>query len=111
MDPRKNEPVVRPFLFLKSKGLHFVALYFQSLETRKQHGFRRVGCRMRIQDKLIQLRKEKGLSQRELANLTGIGRRTIERNERNGVPSVPVLGKLAIFYGVTLSTLFKEVDS
>ena len=66
---------------------------------------------MSLQSRLIQLRSERGLSQRELASLTGIGRRTIERIERYVTPTVPVLGKLAIFYGITLSTLFKGVDS
>ena len=66
---------------------------------------------MKLQDKLIQLRAERGLSQRELAKLTGVSRRTIEGIERYVTPSVPILGKLAVFYGITLSTLFKEVDS
>ena len=58
------------------------------------------------------LRKQKGLSQEDLALDSGVNKNylsDLERGERN--PTIVVLEKIAASLGVTLSTLFKGIQS
>lgn len=47
-----------------------------------------------MKEKLLQYRKEHGISQRKMAKLCGISPTTIERIEQGGKPSFIVEGKL-----------------
>ena len=58
------------------------------------------------------LRKQKGLSQEDLALDSGVNKNylsDLERGERN--PTIVVLEKIATSLGVTLSTLLKGIQS
>lgn len=57
----------------------------------------------------IKLRKEKGLTQEDIANLTGIARTNIVRIEgRKNVPTIEVLTKLAIALNMELEIKFAK---
>ncbi len=58
---------------------------------------------MTLQDKLVELRNEKGLSQREVADKLGVHVNSYSRVERGTKPSAAMLKKLSDFYGVDLS--------
>ena len=58
--------------------------------------------------KLMLLRKEKELTQLELAKILGIGANNIARYETNRFPSVDILLKIASFFNVSLDYLLKE---
>lgn len=47
-----------------------------------------------MKEKLLQYRKQNGISQRKMAKLCGISPTTIERIEKGGEPSMIVAGKL-----------------
>jgi len=65
---------------------------------------------MTIQEKLVSLRREAGLSQRELAlELKLESYSTYARVERNSYPDLLLLSKLSIHYGLTLSGILKDV--
>ena len=56
--------------------------------------------------RLRQLRKQRGISQRVLADLCGLGKNTISRYERGDIsPTLPVLLALAEFFHVTSDDL------
>lgn len=57
---------------------------------------------------LYDLRKEKGLNQKELAKIIGVSDKTISKREcGEGVPSVECLMSLSDFYGVTINEIIK----
>lgn len=61
---------------------------------------------MRFADKLIQLRKAKGLSQEELADFLGVSRQAVSRWEQgNTFPDLPNLQKLVKVFGVSADYL------
>lgn len=63
----------------------------------------------RIIDQYIALRKEKGLSQEKIANITGIARTNIVRIEaKKNVPTIEVLVKLADAIDMELDIKFVE---
>ena len=64
---------------------------------------------MRIQDKLLQLRTEHGLTIRELALELGIPHSNYARVERQQVPSIKLLFALERFYGIRLEQILKDV--
>lgn len=60
-------------------------------------------------DQYIAIRKEKGLSQEKIANLTGIARTNIIRIEaKRNVPTIEVLTKLAEAIDMELEVKFVE---
>ncbi len=63
----------------------------------------------RIIDQYVALRKEKGLSQEKIANITGIARTNIVRIEaKKNVPTIEVLVKLADAIDMELDIKFVE---
>ena len=61
---------------------------------------------MRFADKLIQLRKEKGLSQEDLADSLGVSRQAVSRWEQgNTFPDLPNLQKIVKVFGVSADYL------
>lgn len=58
--------------------------------------------------KLMLLRKNKNLSQRELAKEIGLGVANITRYENGRIPTASVLVKLSDFFGVSIDYLLKE---
>lgn len=61
---------------------------------------------MNIGEKITQLRKEKSLSQTELANIVGASREAISKYERGeAVPSVDVAARIADAFEVTIDFL------
>ena len=66
---------------------------------------------MNLSEKLILLRKEKGVSQAELAELMNVSRQAISRWETGvAVPSSENLRFLTAFYGITLSDLYSPAE-
>lgn len=66
---------------------------------------------MNLSEKLILLRKEKGVSQAELAELMNVSRQAISRWETGvAVPSSENLRSLTEFYGITLSDLYSPPE-
>lgn len=64
---------------------------------------------MKLEEKLLALRKEKGLSQMELAELMDVSRQAISRWEvGTSVPSTDNLQYLGKLYGVTLDYLLDD---
>lgn len=64
---------------------------------------------MKLEEKLFTLRKEKGLSQMELAELMDVSRQAISRWEvGTSVPSTDNLRYLGKLYGVTLDYLLDD---
>ena len=61
---------------------------------------------MKFADKLIQLRKEKGLSQEDLADSLGVSRQAVSRWEQgNTFPDLPNLQKIVKVFGVSADYL------
>lgn len=58
--------------------------------------------------KVKEIRKEKGFSQRQLSELSGVPRRTLEDLEKRGDCMVSTAIKLAEALGVTLDELCKK---
>jgi transcriptional regulator with XRE-family HTH domain len=64
---------------------------------------------MKIGNRIAQLRKEKSISQTQLAHLIGASREAISKYERGeAVPSVETAKKMADAFGVTLDYLVGE---
>ncbi len=62
-----------------------------------------------ISNKMILLRKEKGLSQTDLAKLVGCSREIISKYEKDNVnPSIDIAKKIADAFGVSLDYLVGE---
>ncbi|MCI8538866.1 MAG: helix-turn-helix transcriptional regulator [Oscillibacter sp.] len=67
---------------------------------------------MQFQDRLYQLRKEKGLSQENLADILGITRQAVQKWESGASrPDMENLVALAQYFGVTLDWLITGVDT
>ena len=64
-----------------------------------------------IVDKLKYLRKEKQLTQKELANVCGIEETTIQRLEYGGKPSLDTVIKLADYFQVSIDYLIGRSDN
>lgn len=64
---------------------------------------------MKLEEKLVQLRKEKGLSQMYVAEALEVSRQAISRWEvGSALPSTENLRKLAELYGVSVDSLLKD---
>lgn len=64
---------------------------------------------MELKDKLTHLRKEKGLSQLELAEVMNVSRQAVSRWETGlSIPSTDKLKGLSELYGVSLDTLLRS---
>lgn len=66
---------------------------------------------MKFNEKLIELRKAKGLSQEELGNELGVSRQTVSKWELG--QSYPDFQKLVIlsdFFNISLDKLIKDID-
>ena len=70
--------------------------------------------KMKISNRIVVLRAEKGLSQRELADQLGVSRQTIISLEKNRYnPSLKLAFDIALFFDVELQDVFQyevEVD-
>lgn len=66
---------------------------------------------MKLSKRLIGLRKEKNLSQEELAAVLNVSRQAVSRWETGlAAPSLDKLQFLAEFYGITIDELFYSVE-
>ena len=64
---------------------------------------------MLLSDKLIQLRRSRGMSQEDLANEIGVSRQSVSKWEgAQAVPDLDKLVKIADFFGVSTDYLLKE---
>ena len=67
---------------------------------------------MKIGEKIINLRKQKNMSLRELAQITGLSKTTLgdlEKDVKN--PSLDTLEKIAVAFEMSPAELLKETDS
>ena len=66
---------------------------------------------MNFNEKLIELRKSKGLSQDELGNALGVSRQTISKWElAQSYPDFQRLVLLSDYFGLSLDALVKDID-
>lgn len=66
---------------------------------------------MNFNEKLIKLRKSKGLSQDELGNALGVSRQTISKWElTQSYPDFQRLVLLSDYFGLSLDALVKDID-
>ncbi len=66
---------------------------------------------MTFNEKLIELRKSKGLSQDELGNELGVSRQTISKWElAQSYPDFQRLVLLSDYFGLSLDALIKDID-
>lgn len=66
---------------------------------------------MRFQEKLLELRKEKGLSQENLAEYIGVSRQAVAKWEAGqSYPDVEKLIELSLLFKVSIDTLVKECE-
>ena len=65
---------------------------------------------MNFNEKLISLRKSKGLSQEELGAELNVTRQTISKWESQSYPDFQRLVLLSDFFGLTLDELVKDID-
>lgn len=66
---------------------------------------------MEFKDKLIELRKSKGLSQEEFGNRIGVSRQTISKWESGqSYPDFQRLVLLSDFFDISLDVLVKDLD-
>lgn len=66
---------------------------------------------MKFNEKLIELRKTKGLSQEELGNELGVSRQTVSKWElRQSYPDFQKLVILSDFFNISLDKLIKDID-
>ena len=66
---------------------------------------------MNFNEKLIELRKSKGLSQDELGQRLGVSRQTISKWElAQSYPDFQRLVLLSDYFGLSLDTLVKDID-
>ena len=67
---------------------------------------------MRLEEKLVLLRKKKGYSQEQLADKIGIARQTISKWETGqAIPELSGLIALSELYGVTIDRIVKDNDT
>ena len=68
-------------------------------------------CDMNFNEKLIELRKSKGLSQDELGSALGVSRQTISKWElAQSYPDFQRLVLLSDYFGLSLDALVKDID-
>lgn len=78
------------------------------LESRKESFLFTI---MKVGDRIVQLRKQKGWSQAELAKITGASKEAIGKYERNdAMPSIETAKKIADAFDVTLDYLVDEAS-
>lgn len=66
---------------------------------------------MNFNEKLIELRKSKGLSQDELGNALGVSRQTISKWElAQSYPDFQRLVLLSDYFGLSIDALVKDID-
>ena len=66
---------------------------------------------MKFDEKIIELRKSKGLSQDELGNAIGVSRQTISKWETGqNYPDFQRLVLLSDYFGMSLDTLVKDIN-
>ena len=66
---------------------------------------------MKFNEKLIELRKTKGLSQEELGNELGVSRQTVSKWELGqNYPDFQKLVILSDFFNISLDKLIKDID-
>ena len=66
---------------------------------------------MKFNEKLIELRKTKGLSQEELGNELGVSRQTVSKWELGQIyPDFQKLVILSDFFNISLDKLIKDID-
>lgn len=66
---------------------------------------------MNFNEKLIELRKSKGLSQEELGNKINVSRQTISKWElAQAYPDFQKLVLISDFFGISLDSLVKDID-
>ena len=66
---------------------------------------------MNFNEKLIKLRKERGLSQEELGAAVGVSRQTISKWElAQSYPDFQKLVSLSDYFKISLDTLVKDID-
>lgn len=66
---------------------------------------------MKLSERLIELRRERNLSQEELAEVLNVSRQAVSRWETGlAAPSLDKLQFLAEFYGITIDELFYSVE-
>ena len=66
---------------------------------------------MRFEEKIVELRKQKGLSQEELAERLGVSRQAVSRWELgNTLPDIPNLLQLCELFGVSADYLVRDEE-
>ena len=66
---------------------------------------------MNMADRILELRKKKGISQEELANAVGVTRQTITSIEvEKYVASLPLAYKIAHYFGLSIEEVFDFSD-
>ena len=66
---------------------------------------------MRFEEKIVELRKQKGLSQEELAEQLGVSRQAISRWELGQtLPDIPNLLQLCEMFGVSADYLVRDEE-
>lgn len=64
---------------------------------------------MKLHEKIVKLRKEKNLTQQQLAKMVGVHFSHMSRYERGeNIPTVPVIKKLAKLFGVSTDYLLLD---
>ena len=64
-----------------------------------------------MKNKVRQLRKEKGLTQEQLAEIIGVSRQTINAIEKEKFdPSLPTAFKMGKIFGLPVETLFSDEE-
>lgn len=67
---------------------------------------------MRFEEKIVELRKQKGLSQEELAEQLGVSRQAVSRWELgNTMPDIPNLLQLCELFGVSADYLVRDDET
>lgn len=61
--------------------------------------------------KILQLRKERNITQKELGEAVGVSIQAVSKWERGGTPDVDMIPRIAHHLGVSISELFGEYDA
>jgi len=88
-----------------------IKTYDEYMETLDPVDRERINCKISIMSKMIEARKQKGLSQKELASIVGMKQPTIARLENlRTVPTVDTLIEVLYPLGYTLEVVpLKEI--
>lgn len=66
---------------------------------------------MEIADRILNLRKQKGISQEELANIIGVSRQSVSKWEsEQSTPDIEKIILLSEFFGVTTDYILKGIE-